>query len=91
MQIHFENSYILITVKIKEEMKNILRNWKTTATGVAIIVLKVLSLRSKGWLLDAEDLTALTGGVGLILAKDNNRTGVVTQKTPDNDSAGKSN
>lgn len=60
-------------------MKNILRNWKTTATGVAILVLKFLSLRSKGWAIDGEDLTAITGGIGLILAKDNNRTGVVTE------------
>ena len=58
-------------------MKGIFKNWKTTLIGVATIVIGLLT--SKGQL-DAQTGTAITAGIGLILAKDNNVTGTGNDK-----------
>lgn len=61
-------------------MQSLLTNWKTTLTGVVIIVLgalsSFLSIKIPGFGLDFG--TALTVGIGMILAKDNNVTGGTT-------------
>lgn len=53
-------------------MKGIFKNWKTTAVGLATIIIGLLT--SKGHL-DTQTGTAIVSGIGLILAKDNNVTG----------------
>lgn len=53
-------------------MKNIFRNWKTTLFGIATIAIGLLTSKGK---LDATTGTAIATGLGLILAKDSDKTG----------------
>lgn len=48
-------------------MKSIFKNWKTTLAGVITIVVSLLTAHGK---VNATDATAITAGVGLILAND---------------------
>lgn len=50
-------------------MKSILKNWKTTICGLAIIVVKLFAAHGK---LGIEDVGAITAGIGLIAATDSN-------------------
>lgn len=62
-------------------MKNALKNWKTTLLGVLTIALSLLASHGK---ISANDAGAIAGGVGLILAKDSNVTGVGDNATVNN-------
>lgn len=48
-------------------MKHILTNWKTTLAGLATIIVSLLASKGK---LDAQTATAITSGIGLIVAAD---------------------
>ena len=48
-------------------MKTILKNWKTTAAGIAIIIIKLFTAKGR---IDAETGTAIVTGIGLIIAAD---------------------
>jgi hypothetical protein len=48
-------------------MKHILTNWKTTIAGLATIIVSLLASKGK---LDAQTATAITSGIGLIVAAD---------------------
>lgn len=48
-------------------MKGIVKNWKTTLTGIATIVISLLTTRGK---IDGATAAAISGGIGLILARD---------------------
>lgn len=50
-------------------MNFLLKNWKTTAAGAAMI-LSIVPKLADPTMLTAQDLGALVGGVGLLLAKD---------------------
>jgi len=63
-------------------MKNVLRNWKTTLLGMATIVISLLTSKGK---IDAATGTAILSGAGLILAKDSDKTGIETEKNPNNE------
>lgn len=57
-------------------MKNVLKNWKTTSTGIVMCVGAIVTyLSDKTQLVTC--LTAFLGGVGLIIAKDGDQTGIV--------------
>ena len=71
-----DNSFFYIKIKIKENMKNIIRNWKTTVLGLVVIAFKVASIKQKNWQIDGEDIAAISGGLAAIMAKDSNKTGV---------------
>ena len=59
-------------------MNNMLKNWKTTSAGVVMCVGSVLTyLNDKSQLVAC--LTAFLGGMGLILSKDSDQTGVAKQ------------
>lgn len=47
-------------------MKKYLHNWQTTIAGIATIIIGIINWKSN----PAESCTAITGGIGLILAKD---------------------
>jgi uncharacterized membrane protein HdeD (DUF308 family) len=49
-------------------MRKILKNWKTTIAGIATIVIGIINWKSN----PTESITAITGGIGLILANDAN-------------------
>ena len=49
-------------------MKKVLKNWKTTIAGIATIVLGVINWKNN----PTESCTAISGGIGLILAHDGN-------------------
>jgi hypothetical protein len=51
-------------------MKSIFKNWKTTAAGIAIIIIKLFTAKGK---IDAETGTAIAAGIGLIVASDHNK------------------
>lgn len=53
-------------------MRSIIRNWKTTLCGIALIVVKLFVAKGH---VDAETGTAIVGGLGLILANDHDNTG----------------
>ena len=53
-------------------MRNILRNWKTTLLGLATIAIGLLSGKGK---IDATTGSAIVAGLGLVLAKDGDKTG----------------
>ena len=56
-------------------MKAILKNWKTTSAGVVMCVGAVVTyLNDKTQLVAC--MTAFLGGVGLIIAKDGDQTGL---------------
>ncbi len=56
-------------------MKNMIKNWKTTSAGVVMCVGAVVTyLNDKTQLVAC--LTAFLGGLGLILSKDGDQTGV---------------
>jgi hypothetical protein len=76
MTFEHDNSFFYIKIKIKENMKNIIRNWKTTVLGLVVIAFKVASIKAKGWTVDGEDIAAISGGLAAIMAKDSNKTGV---------------
>jgi hypothetical protein len=76
MTFEHDNSFFYIKIKIKENMKNIIRNWKTTVLGLVVIAFKVVSIKAKGWQVDGEDIAAISGGLAAIMAKDSNKTGV---------------
>ncbi len=68
-------------------MKSFLANWKTTASGVALVLgaLADLTTQASSGAWDGTrlmaDFTAFMGGVGLVFAKDGNVTGgTVVQK-----------
>jgi hypothetical protein len=48
-------------------MKAILKNWKTTILGIAVIAIKLFAAKGN---IDAGTAGAIVGGVGLILAHD---------------------
>jgi uncharacterized membrane protein YgaE (UPF0421/DUF939 family) len=55
-------------------MKNFSINWKTTGSGVGVIVTAVVAMwQSKS--ISSEGITAIFAGLGLIFAKDGNVTG----------------
>lgn len=92
MEIKFDNDYFKVTFKTKEEMKNILKNWKTTLLGVMAVVLAAAKAKNTGTV-DAETISLILSGLAGVFAKDSDKTGVVTDKNPTNDndttSAGK--
>jgi uncharacterized membrane protein HdeD (DUF308 family) len=49
-------------------MKKYLHNWQTTIAGIATIILGIINFKNN----PTESCTAITGGIGLILAKDGN-------------------
>lgn len=51
-------------------MKSIIKNWKTTAAGIAIIIIKLFTAKGK---IDAETGAAIATGIGLIVASDHNK------------------
>lgn len=51
-----------------------MRNWMTTSAGIATLVATVLKIVSGGGALDAQDISAITAGVGLLAAKDFNKS-----------------
>jgi uncharacterized membrane protein len=56
-------------------MKTIIKNWKTTSTGIVMCVGAVVTyLNDKAELVAC--LTAFLGGLGLILSKDGDQTGI---------------
>ncbi len=61
-------------------MKNIKKNWKTTILGIVTIVVGLFTSKGK---LDAASGTAILSGVGLILAKDSDKTGVAKEGEDD--------
>ena len=54
-------------------MPAFLRSWKTTVAGAALI-LSVVPKMADPTQLTMQDLATLSGGVGLILAKDNDKS-----------------
>ena len=57
-------------------MKTILKNWKTTALGIALAVAAFLKAKH---VIDADTLTlifSVLGALGLIVAKDGDQTGL---------------
>ena len=57
-------------------MKTILKNWKTTALGIALAVAAFLKAKQ---VIDADTLTliiSVLGALGLIVAKDGDQTGL---------------
>lgn len=56
-----------------------LTNWKTTGSGIVMIVLGIAGLLGiKGGTDPSIAITSIMGGIGLIFAKDNNVTGGTT-------------
>lgn len=55
-------------------LSNIGNNWQTTLFGVATLI-GTLAKVVKTKTLDANDMAAISAGVGLIVAKDSNVTG----------------
>ena len=54
-------------------MKNILKNWKTTSTGIALVVTGIVTMvNSKTYV--GESLTGILAGIGLILSADSSTT-----------------
>lgn len=53
-------------------MKGIIKNWKTTLIGVAVIVVNLFTAKGK---IDAQTGAAIAAGLGLIVAKDHDQTG----------------
>lgn len=51
-------------------------NWKTTLSGIVAIAGVVVKLINNPTSMDASDVAAVTAGVGLLLAKDKDVTGV---------------
>lgn len=66
------NKYFYFRLK-QRKMKNIKKNWKTTILGLVTIIVGLFTSKGK---LDAASGTAILSGVGLILAKDNDKTGL---------------
>lgn len=57
-------------------MGNMIKNWKTTSTGIVMCVGAIVTyLNDKTQV--AACLTAFLGGLGLILSKDGDQTGVI--------------
>ena len=52
-------------------MKHIFKNWKTTIAGLATIVVSLLASKGR---IDAQTATAITSGIGLIVAADPAKT-----------------
>ena len=57
-------------------MKNMLKNWKTTLSGVALVITGI-SMYINNPASSTEAITAILGGIGLIVAKDGDKTGIV--------------
>ena len=56
-------------------MKNAIKNWKTTSAGIVMCVGAIITyINDKSKILEC--FTAFLGGIGLILAKDNDQTGI---------------
>lgn len=51
-------------------------NWKTTFSGVAMILAVVAKIISHDFQIGAEDVATIMGGIGLLTAKDKDVTGV---------------
>ena len=52
---------------MQKEMKQIFKNWKTTAIGIATIVSGIVLIAQGN---NPAGMTAVTTGIGLIFAKD---------------------
>ncbi len=65
-------------------MKNLLTNWKTTATGammIAAAILSFLGVKVPGMTVDPSTAgPLLVTGIGLLFSKDGNVTGGTTQQ-----------
>ena len=60
-------------------MKNATRNWKTTFAGILSLALTGFSIYTNpASLANPEVFTGIVAGVGLILAKDADKSGTVT-------------
>jgi hypothetical protein len=70
-----DNKYFYFKTK-QRKMKNIKKNWKTTILGLVTIIVGLFTSKGK---LDAASGTAILSGVGLILAKDSDKTGVAKE------------
>lgn len=70
-----DNKYFYFKTK-QRKMKNIKKNWKTTVLGLVTIIVGLFTSKGK---IDAASGTAILSGVGLILAKDNDKTGVAKE------------
>ena len=63
-----------------------MKNWKTTSTGITMVVAGIVGLyfANKAGSINEGTITAalgsVLGGIGLILAKDSNVTGGTTQQ-----------
>lgn len=72
--------------KTKPNMKNFLKNWKTTSAGILAIVGAVVSIAFAPVVTPVIITAAATGlltGIGLIFAKDGNVTGGTNPATPE--------
>lgn len=56
---------------MKKVFKKIAKNWKTTLAGITTIVISLFVSKGK---LSPQDAAAITGGIGLILSKDADKT-----------------
>jgi hypothetical protein len=70
-----DNKYFYFKTKPRK-MKNIKKNWKTTVLGLVTIIVGLFTSKGK---LDAASGTAILSGVGLILAKDSDKTGIAKE------------
>jgi hypothetical protein len=62
-------------------MNNAKRNWKTTIVGILVLALSGFSIYSDpSKATDPQTIAQIGGGIGLILAKDGDKTG--TAQTP---------
>src|SRR5215204_5795871 len=50
------------------------KNWMTTAAGVATLLATVAKILSAGGAVDTEDIATITSGIGLLAAKDFNKS-----------------
>lgn len=74
------NKYFYFKTKKQKKMKNAKKNWKTTILGIVTIIVGLFTSKGK---LDAASGTAILSGVGLILAKDSDKTGVAKEGEDD--------
>jgi hypothetical protein len=56
-----------------------MKSWKTTIGGILTLAATVFNIATTG-AIGPQDVAAITGGIGLIFAKDHNVTGGTTQQ-----------
>ena len=53
-----------------------MKSWQTSLAGIAMILSALSKIVSHDWQVSAEDVAIITGGIGLLRAKDAGVTGV---------------